>query len=321
MNRRQFNTGLAALAAVPAFPSFAQAERPIRIIVGFPAGGSADTIARLVADQLRQELGRPVIVESRTGASGRLAPEYVKQAAPDGDTLLLVPHGPMALFPHIYANLRFDPVKDFTPVARLVSYDYALYAANSVPARNVADLKRWLATAKTNATYASPGAGSVPHFVGVSIAQAIQVPMVHIPYRGGAPALADVAGGVVPFAITTLADGAPLVAANRLKVLATSGAKRTEFLDHTPTFKEFGMDVELTGWFAMYAPAGLPAALLDKLNQACARAVLAAPLAKRWAGLGLRADPSSPNELGRIQQHELALWKTVVASSGFTPEN
>lgn len=325
MNRRDFSKSLLACATATAtatsMPALAQGDRPMRLLVGFPPGGSADTIARLVAEQMRQSMGRTVIVENRAGAAGRLAPEFVRQAAADGDTLMVVPHGPMTLFPHIYSKLRFDPQQDFTPIARLVSYDYAWYAANSVHARNAAELKAWLARDKRNATYGSPGAGSVPHFMGVSIAQAMKVPMVHVPYRGGAPALADVAGGVLPFAFTTLADGASLVAGGRLKVLATGGQARSDFLRDVPTLRQFGVDIELGGWFALYGPKGLPASKVETLNRATVAAVLAAPLQERWKTLGLRADPSSSGELAQLQRQESARWPAIVAASGFTPED
>ncbi|MEO8281014.1 MAG: tripartite tricarboxylate transporter substrate-binding protein, partial [Ideonella sp.] len=257
---------LAAVAAVSSFafgaPAVAQTA-PVKIITGFAPGGSVDSLARLVAEQLQTQLGRTVIVENKTGAAGRLAIEQVKGSAPDGDTLLVVPHGPMTLFPHVFKSLRFDPVKDFTPISRLAVGDYAITVSSAIKAKDAAGLRDALKAAGDKASFGSPGAGTLPHFLGITIAKTLGVSLTHIPYRGSTPALVDVAGGIVPMAVTPVTEALALHKAGKVRIIATSGNLRSPFVDGVPTFKEFGIDLEVPLWFAIYGPANMPAATAD----------------------------------------------------------
>ena len=320
MDRRQFQLGLlgAGLLAAP----WARAQAPAtKIMVGFAPGGSVDTTARLVAEALQRQLGRTFIIENRSGAGGRLVPEQLARTKPDGQTLMVVPHGPMTLFSALYPKLRYDPARDFTPIAQLVRYDYAMVAAPTLELADAAALKRWLQGAGAKASYGSPGAGTVPHFVGVSVARALDVPMTHVPYRGAAPAMVDVLAGVVPLAFAPTADAAELARSGKLRILATSGARRGAAMPRVPTFKEYGIDVELDGWFALYGPAGLPQAQVDALQQAVA-AVLAVPaLRERLARMGLEPAPGTPAQLAALRQREQPFWPPVVKASGFTPDD
>lgn len=321
MNRRRSMSALAALAIAAAAGPGAAQTAPMRIVVGFAPGGSVDGLARLTAEQIQSATGRTVIVENRAGAAGRLAVEQVKAAPPDGDTLLLAPQGPMTLFPYVFRGLRYDPAKDFVPVSRIATGDFALSIGPLVPAKDMAGFRAWLKTAGDKATYGSPGAGTVPHFAGVSIARALGTPMTHVPYRGAALAINDVAGGTIAAAVTPVTEAIELHKAGRIRIVATTGPARSTFVDGVPTLRELGIDVDVPLWFALYAPAATPGPVLDKLR-AAVHAGLATPAAReRFARLGLVPAPSGAAELIALQRRETEMWGPVVKASGFTPED
>lgn len=314
----------AALLASPllASPLAVRAQAPTtKVVVGFAPGGSVDALARLVADALQTGLGRTAIVENRAGAAGRLAVDGVKAAAPDGSTLLVAPQGPMTLFPHVFRNLRYDPAKDFVPVTRLVSGDFALTIGPMVPARDFKGFRAWLATAGEKAAYGSPGAGTLPHFVGVAVARQLGVPMTHVPYKGSALSMNDLAGGTIAAAVSPVTEALELHKAGKVTIIATTGSQRSSFVEGVPTLKELSIDVDVPLWFAVYAPAGTPAAAVDGIRQAI-HAALAAPGAReRIARLGLVPAPSSTPELVALQTREREMWAPVVKASGFTPSD
>lgn len=308
----QFGLGLTGTAA------WAQAQ-PIRIVVGFAPGGSVDALARLVGDALQGGLGRTAIVENRTGAAGRLAVEQVKAAPPDGSMLLLAPQGPMTLFPHVFRNLRYDPGRDFVPVTRVASGDFALTIGPLVPAKDMKGFRAWLATAGDKASYGSPGAGTIPHFVGVAFARQVGVPMTHVPYRGSALSMNDLAGGQIAMAVSPVTEALELHKAGRVTIVATTGGTRSTFVAGVPTLKEVGVNLEVPLWFAVYAPAATPPGLVDRMRQAI-HAALATPAAKeKLAHLGLVPAPSGSAELLVLQRRESDMWAPVVQASGFTP--
>lgn len=324
MQRRQLLRGAAGAALVPAaWPLRAQpqGQGPVRIVIGFAAGGGVDALARLVAERLKDTLGRQVIVENKTGASGRLAVEAVKAAVPDGDTLLIAPQGPMTLFPYVYKGLRFDPNKDFTPLSRLVVTDFCLAVGPEAPVSDVAGFKRWAKAAAGKATYGTPGAGTIPHFLGVQIAHGLDIEMTHVPYRGGAPAVLDLAAGTVSAAVVPISDPLELHKAGKVKILATTGAARSKLVSGIPTFKESGVDLDVTAWYGLYGPAGMAPEVARKLQAAAAASLREPALQERLARIGLVAAPSTSAELLAQQRAELAMWAPVVKASGFTPED
>lgn len=323
MNRRRtllhgLRLALAAALAATGLAATAQPQ-PMKVVVGFAPGGSVDALARLVADSLQSGLKRTAIVENRTGAGGRLAVEMVKASPPDGDTLLLAPQGPMTLFPYVFRGLRYDPARDFIPVTRVASGDFALTIGPMVPAKDMKGFRAWLATAGDKAAYGSPGAGTIPHFVGVAFSRQVGVSMTHVPYRGSALSMNDLAGGTIAAAVSPVTEALELHKAGRVTIIATTGSKRSPFVDGVPTMKELGIDVDVPLWFAVYAPAATPPATLDRIRQAI-HAALATPAAKeRIANLGLTASPSSTPELITLQMREREMWEPVVKASGFTP--
>lgn len=318
LNRRRL-LGAAGLALTGLAPWARAQDTPLRILVGFAAGGSADLSARLLADQLRVQLGRPVLVENRTGAAGRLAVEATKSAKPDGNTLMFVPHGPMTLFPYVYKALRFDPFKDFTPIGRVSSFDYALSTGPATPAKTISEYLAWARVPGNKASFGSPGAGTVPHFIGQGFAQKAGLALTHVPYRGAAPSMVDLIGGSVSLVVSPLADAIEHHKAGKLRVLATTGEQRTEMLTGVPTLRETGMDLTVDGWYGLYGPAGLAPELVQTLSKALDAAAL--QLREPFAKSTLRAAATSPAQLQQLQRREAALWQQLVAASGFRPED
>ena len=323
MNRRHWlgTTGALALAAGPL--GLVQAQpNPTRVIVGFAPGGSVDALARMTADAVAAVNGRPAVVENRAGAGGRLALDLVKAAAPDGETLLVAPQGPMTLFTHVFKQqLKYDPARDFSPVTRLVTGDFALTLGPMSGARDLAGFRDWLKTAGAKATYGSPGAGTLPHFVGVSVAQKFGIEMTHVPYQGSARTMIDLAGGNVAAGISPVTEALELHKAGKVRIVATTGAVRSPFTPDVPTFKEQGIDLEVPLWFAVYGPAGVPAATVDRLRTAIDKAFATPDAGERLARLGLTAAPLAPAQLEALRQRESAMWGPIVAASGFTPSN
>lgn len=323
MQRRSALSTLVASIATTLSPSLvaAQAGAPVKIVVGFAPGGSVDALARQIAETLQTSLGRTAIVENRAGAAGRLAIEQVKGASADGDTLLLVPHGPVTLFPHVFKSLKFDMEKDFVPVTRVAAGDYALTIGPAVPAKDLPGFIAWVKTAGDKASYGSPGAGTLPHMLGVTVARAIGAPMTHVPYRGSAPAMTDLAGGVLAAVLSPVTEALSLHNAGKVRIIATAGPTRSPFLQGVPTLKESGIDINVPLWFALYAPAATPAPTLARLRTAVQQSLSAPEATQKMKVLGLVPAPSQPQEQLALQRAESQMWEKAVKQSGFTPED
>ena len=223
-------------------------EQPIRIIFPFAAGGSGDAVSRLIADRMRIALDRPVIVEKRAGADGRIGVRVVKEAAPDGITLLLTPIAPVAVYQHVYAKLDYDPIADLAPIFQVGAFDFGIAVGPQVEAKTLQDLVAW---AKANPSQAS-------------LARTAGIDLRAVPYRGSAAGLADLVAGHVPIEITTTSDLVQMHKAGRIRVLATSDKARSPFLPDVPTFGEAGYNLVATGWYGMFAPA--PPDIVARLN-------------------------------------------------------
>ncbi len=323
MQRRSALSAIAVSMALSLQPGLAAAQSgaPLKVVVGFAPGGSVDALGRQIAETLQASLGRPAIVENRTGAAGRLAIEQVKTSAPDGNTLLLVPHGPVTLFPHVFKSLKFDMEKDFVSVSRVATGDYALSIGPAVPAKDLAGFIAWARTAGDKGNYGSPGAGTLPHLLGVSVTRAIGVPMTHVPYRGSAPAMTDLAGGVVSAVLSPVTEALPLHNAGKIRIIATAGTTRSAFLEGVPTLKESGIDIDVPLWFAVYAPAATPPATLAQLRSVVTQSLSKPEAAQKMKVLGLVPAPSQPQELLALQRKETQMWEKAVKASGFTPED
>ena len=308
--------GIALAAAAQA-----QSDKPVRIIVGFPAGATLDSLARQVAEKLRASLNQPVIVENRVGAGGRLAAEYVKGQPGDGMTLLMTPLANMVTMPHSHKGLRYDPFRDFAPVSHVANFQLAFAVNPAVPA---ASLREYVALVKKDpkaGNYASAAAGSIPHFLGVMFARTAGIEMTHVPYKGTAPALTDLVGGQISAAVMTVPDIAQLQRAGKVRALAVAGAKRSEALPDVATFREQGFDLEGTGWYAVFAPAATPPDVVDRLAKQIAQAVQTADLRAWIEKGGMEATGTTPAELAAIVKADYGKWGPVIKASGFTSED
>jgi tripartite-type tricarboxylate transporter receptor subunit TctC len=306
---------LAAALAAWGAPAGAQDKPPLRILVGFPPGGSADVIARLVGDAIRDEVG-PVVVENRPGAGGRIALAAVKQAKPDGRTVIVLPSGPMVLFPHVYRKLDYDAVRDFTPVSLLARFQFGVVSG---PASGVKTVAEMLAKAKADpasASYGSPGLGTLPHFMGVLLEQSTGVPFTHVPFQGGAPANNALLGGHTGYKFDVVSETAELHRNGKVRIVAVTGATRDPQVPEVPTLKESGVNMEATAWFAMYGPASVPPEVLAKLERAVANAVKTPALRERFLKLGYEPVGSSSAELAAAQRADLARWEKPIKSTG-----
>ena len=313
---------LLATIALTSFAALAAAqEGSVRMVLGFPAGATSDILSRLVAENMRQTLGQPVIVENKPGAGGRVANETVKAARADGTTLLMTPVATMSIFPHSFGDLRYDPFKDFAPVAHLSDFQLSLGVGASVPAKS---LKEYVALVKKDPKmgyYASAAAGSIPHFLGVMFARTAGIEMTHVPYKGTAPALQALAAGEIAAATTLAADVGALVKGGRARLLAVSGATRDPAFPDVPTFKEQGYDMEGTGWYGLFAPAGTPQAAIDRLSRAAIAAIKDAGVNQKMLAIGLQPTGHGPAELARIMKADYDKWGPVIRASGFKPGN
>ncbi|MGV0985259.1 MAG: Bug family tripartite tricarboxylate transporter substrate binding protein [Limnohabitans sp.] len=319
MQRRTLITSLAlATSLLAAVPASAQSDKTLRVIVGFPAGVSIDVVTRIVAEKMKDELKRPVIVDNRPGAGGRLAAELLKSAAPDGNTVMVTPIVVPVLAPMVFSKLSYNPETDFAPVGKVCDFSFALAVPANSPVKNLKDYAAWLKANPQQANFGSPAAGSLPHFFGVMIGTALKVDMVHVPFNGGAALQSAVLGGHAPAGIDVVMEWQQNAKAGKVTVLATSGAQRSKVMPDVPTFKEQGFPEAVgQGWFAMYAPAKTPTAAIDDINKALNKALATPEVRERFAGLGLDVGGGSAADLQKTMQDDAKRWAPVVRKSGF----
>ena len=310
----------AAIASATVSVRAQVAEQPVRIVFPFAPGGSGDALARLMAERIRAALNRPVIVENRTGAAGRIGVQAVKAAAPDGNTLLLTPIAPMAVYQHVYKSLPYDPIADFQPLSQLGTFDFGVAVTPQLPVRSLKELVDWTRSNPAQANYGSPAAGALPHFLGVMFARAAGIDLRHVTYRGSAAALADLVAGQIPIVFTTVSDLVELDKGGRIRVLATSDSKRSPSLPAVPTFREVGYELQATGWYGMFAPTGTPNEVVERLNKVIVAAVRAPEVRERLMAFGLQPTGTSVADFVTIQKSDSELWAPAVKASGFTPE-
>lgn len=311
---------LVVLALISIVYAAAAQEQPVRIIFPFAAGGSGDGVSRLVAEQMRTALKRNVIVENRTGAAGRPGVAAVKNAAPDGSTLLITPIAPMAVYQHVYRKLEYDPIKDFAAVSQLATFDFALAVNPKVPASSLKELVAWVKADPSRGSFGSPGVGTLPHFFGLLFARAAGVELRHIAYKGSAATLSDLAAGHVPMVITTISDFVELHKAKRVRILASSGASRSPFVPEVPTFREAGFDIQGTSWFGAFAPARTPRETVDRYSKIMAAAVRVPAVRDRLSAYGLQPTGTSAAEFAAIQKADSERWAPAVKASGFSAD-
>jgi tripartite-type tricarboxylate transporter receptor subunit TctC len=307
---------LAAATPLRAFAQSGYPARPIRIVVGFAAGGAPDALARIVAEKLGQNWGQPVTVENRVGAQGNTAMAAVAKADPDGHTLALVPVGNAAVNPSLFANLPYDPVKDFAPVTQLASVENVFVVAGSSPWASLPEL---IAAGRTGPlTYASPGAGSLAHLGAELLARSAGFAMTHVPYRGVAPALTDVLRGEISVMLAQLSTAKPLIESGQLRALAIASPGRSALMPAVPTVAEAAglPGFEAVSWYALMAPAATPAAIVAQLNKAVSDALKAPDMAAALEAQGARAIGGTPAELSAVIAADTARWGRLVRDAG-----
>ena len=295
----------------------AAGDKPIKILVGFPPGGSADVIARLMAERMQSALGQNVIVENRAGASGRIAIDALKASAPDGNSLIIMPSGPVVIFPHGFKKLSYDPVKDLTPISQLASFQFAVVSG---PKTNVKTIAEMVAKSKSDSSgnsYGSSGNGTVPHFLGVMLGDAAKIDFQHVPFQGGAPAMNALLGGHIGYNMDVVSEALENHKAGKARVIAVTGMQRASQMPEVPTLREQGIPMDASAWFAMYGPANMPPAVLAKLNQTVVAALKDAVFRKKISDMGFEPSGSTPEQLAAVQRADLAKWEKPVKASGF----
>ncbi|HON30385.1 MAG TPA: Bug family tripartite tricarboxylate transporter substrate binding protein [Ottowia sp.] len=289
---------------------------PVRLVVGFPAGGAGDIIDRVVADKIAEPLGVSVIVENKPGAGGRVAAELLKAAPADGRTVLITPLAPIVIAPLTFQKLNYKSDTDFVPVAQLVKFPLSLAVGKDSPNTSLKDLVAWFKAHPQQASFGTSAAGSQLHFLGLMLGQAAHIDLVHVPYQGGTPLITDLIGGQVPSAI----DAFPLEfhKAGKIRLLASSGESRSPLLPDVPTFKEQGYPTVVgEAWFGAFMSAKTSPALVQRVSEAMASAVQQPDVRQKLAAAGLEATGLKAPEFARLVAADQARWKPVIEVSGF----
>jgi tripartite-type tricarboxylate transporter receptor subunit TctC len=286
--------------------------------VGFPAGVSIDVVTRIIAEKMKDDLKRTIVVDNRPGAGGRLAADVLKSSPADGNTVMITPIVVPVLAPMVFSKLNYNPEIDFTPVGKVCDFSFALAVPSTLPVKNLKEYAEWLRANPQQANFGSPAAGSLPHFFGVMIGSALNVEMTHVPFNGGAALQSAVIGGHAPAGIDVVMEWQANAKSGKVKILATSGHQRSKVMPDVPTFKEQGFaDVVGQGWFAMYAPAKTSMTHINEINKALNNALSNPEVKERFAALGLEAAGGSPADLHKTMQDDTKRWEPIVKKSGF----
>nr|WP_145549520.1 tripartite tricarboxylate transporter substrate binding protein [Variovorax boronicumulans] len=312
---------LAAAALLAWLPLAAAASdypaKPIRIVVPYAAGGSTDTLARIVAERLGKQLGQPAVVDNRPGASEQIAISYVAKSAPDGYTLLLSTLSGLAVNPGLYPKLPYDVQKDLVPIVLAATVPSVVVVHPSVPVKTMAELGTYLKSKPGSISYASAGAGTPSHLAMEYYKRANGVDPVHVPYKGGAPALADVMGGQAQLMIALVPEAMPMVKGGRLRALAVTSNKRLASYPELPTVAESGgQELDATFWYGFVAPTGTPPAILTRLNQAINQILAEKDVQAKLAEMNLDVVGGAPAQLTALIKSDAARWKKVIDEAG-----
>jgi len=310
----------ASLALALAYPAAAQPypSQPIRLIAPFPPGGSVDITARLIADPLGRELGTRIVIENRSGASGNIGMEAAARAKPDGYTIVLNTI-PLVTNQSLFDKLTWDPIKDFAPIGMVATSPHVLVVPSKVPARSVEELLQFARANPGKLSYASAGVGTTFHFVGEMFKDSTGTFILHVPYRGGGPALQDTLGGQVDLSFPTLAAAVPHVKAGALRALAVTGTTRSGLLPDVPTLREAGVkDFQFTQWLALLAPAGTPPAVVPRLNGALKNVLNSKEVKDKFQAQAFESFVTSPEEAGKFIANEARRFARLIKARGIT---
>jgi tripartite-type tricarboxylate transporter receptor subunit TctC len=307
-----FALAAASLAAAQSFPT-----KPIKLICPFPAAGAVDIASRAIAQELSKNLGQPVTVDNRPGAGGNIGGAEAARSAPDGYTLFMTTSGINAINPALYAKMPFDPVKDLVPVIALVSLSNVLVVHPSVKANSVAELIALAKAEPGKLTYASSGYGTSIHMSGEMFKHMAKVDILHVPYKGSAPAITDLLGGQVMIMFDNLPSALPHIKAGKLRALAVTGAQRDPLLPDVPTVAEAGVPGYESGvWFGLAVPAGTPKEEIARLNEAAVKGTKSPEFIKRMTEMGYTIIGGTPEQMAEMNKVETARWGPIVKASG-----
>lgn len=309
--------GLAGLTGM-ALPVLAQSDRPLKILVGFSPGGAADVFARLLAEKLREPLGgRAVIVENKPGAAGRIAIEALKNAAPDGNTVILMPNGPVVLFPHVFRKLSYDPVKDLSPISQLSSIQLCVVSGPKSNVKNMAEMIAKTKAEPSTGFYGSSGNGTLLHFLGLMVGDVAGITLMHVPFQGGAPAMNALLAGQLGYTFDVVTEVLEQHRAGKVRIIAVAGARRSAQVPEVPTLREQGIAMDASAWYALYGPANLAPTMVASLNKAVQTALKDPALLGRMQQLGLDPIGSTPEQLAAVQQADFLKWEKTIKASGY----
>lgn len=311
---------LACAAALPAHAQTAWPNKPVKLVVGYAAGGATDVIARLVAVKLGEQLGQPVVVDNRAGANSNVGAEMVARAPADGYTLYVYTIA-NTINASLYSKLSYDPQKDFEPIGMIAKIPNILVVNNNLPIKSVADYLRFAKESKDGITFASSGSGSSIHLSGEMFKMQTQLNMLHVPYRGSAPAVTDLLGGQVQSMFDNTPSALPHVQGGRLRAIAITSAQRSPLLPDVPTVAESGIPgFDVQSWFALAAPAGTPKPIIDRLNADLNKVLNAPDLRQRFKDLAATPEPGTPEQMRTFASAEVKRWRDVVKASGAKAE-
>lgn len=297
-------------------------DRPIKMIVPYVAGGAADITARLVAQSMSESMGQTVVVENRPGANGTIGSDLVAKAAPDGYTLLLTASGPLVINPVLYKKVPFDPVKDFAPISMLITYQYVLAVPYASPIQNIGQLVAGARAKPKEFSYGSTGIGGGGHLAGELFGLLANAELTHIPYKGAAPALADLLGGQLTFTFEPLVTGIPMIKANKLRGFAVSGMKRSKGMPSLPTMNELGYKgFDITQFQGLLAPAGTDPAIIRRLHAEAVKALKSPAVIRRLVDDGgNEIVGGSPSEFAQQIQSDLRLYGKLITAANINAE-
>jgi tripartite-type tricarboxylate transporter receptor subunit TctC len=320
--RRLFNTallGAATLAAVP--PAWAANEPPIHMLVGFPAGGGSDVIARLLAEKLEKALDRSVVVENRPGAGGQIAAQQLKAARPDGTTVFLSHDHTISILPQVIKKPGYAPQSDFAPLGGFATFVNGLAVSPGTPAKTVPEYVEWVKSQGGKSAVGIPAPASTPEFLVQLIAKRYGLDLVAVPYKGSAPMMADMLGNQIPAGVGSVQDFIEYQRAGKLRMIGVLGGARQAAVPDVPTFSELGFKgLEDTPFYGIWAPKGTPAAFVTRFSRALDSVVAVPDVRKQLTDLGLTVDTMSPAQLAKREQAYTKGWSRIIRDSGFQPQ-
>ena len=319
LRRLALQATAAAMAAPFASLARAQSGGTLSIVVPYAPGGSSDRAARIIADKLGSRLGQTVIVENKTGAGGRVAMQQTKGVAASQSGLVLANPATMVVAPLVFKNNGYDPERDFQPVSQVSDYEFGVAVSTSVPVKALSHLLAWLRANPQQANIGVPATGSLPHFFALMMGEKAHIDAQVVGYRGSGPLITDLIGGQVPVAVDTLDTLLPQHEAGKLRILATSGPRRSPFSADIPTFKEAGLDLVGTGWNALFAPASMPKDRVARLGAAVEQVMREEATRRLFHDARMVAVASTPAQTAAMLKAYRAQWAPVVRKSGYQP--